>query len=101
MSKSMIPNGQGSYVQLNYKGMSDLLKSPAIQSMLRDRMQSVQGAVPGSELEVKVGRSRARAKVIFGSDFEEADTGALSRALDLSGGRRGTNVKPPETRKHS
>lgn len=101
MSKSSIPGGGGSYVSLNYKGMGDLLKSTEIQSMLRERMAMVQGAVPGSELEVKVGRSRARAKVIFGSDYEEADTGALSRALDMSGGRRGTNIKSTDTRKHS
>lgn len=72
--------------------MGELLKSPEIQSMLRERMAPVQASVPGSQLEIVVGRSRARAKVINGSDYDEANTGELSRALDASGGQRGTNV---------
>jgi hypothetical protein len=36
---------------------------------------------------------RARVKVMRGSDFEEANTGELGRALDLAGGLRGTKVK--------
>lgn len=91
MSKRKIP-GSDSYFELNYRGMGELLKSVAIQQMLRERMAPVQAAVPGSELDVVVGRSRARAKVIHGSDFDEANTGDLSRALDNSGGSRGTNV---------
>ena len=87
---SLIPGTQGDRVTLNYKGMSELLKSPAIQAMLRERMANVQAAVPDSELDVVIGRSRARAKVIKGSDRDEADTGELSRALDLAGGDRGT-----------
>lgn len=91
MSKRKIPQSN-SYFELNYKGMGELLKSYEIQQMLRNRMAPVQAAVPGSELEVVVGRSRARAKVIKGSDYDEANTGELSRALDNSGGTRGTNV---------
>lgn len=101
MSKTRIPNSNGGYVELNYKGMGELLKSPEIQAMLRNRMQAVQSAVPGSELVVTVGRTRARAKVINGSDYDEANTGELSRALDLAGGSRGTQVPPKQTRKHS
>lgn len=100
MSKTRIPNSS-SFVELNYKGMGELLKSPEIQAMLRNRMQTVQGAIPGSELVVTVGRTRARAKVINGSDYDEANTGDLSRALDLAGGSRGTQVLPKSTRKHA
>ena len=89
---SVIPGGGGT-VKLNRSGMRELLRSPEIQSMLSDRMERVKGAVPGSQLEVSAGRNRARAKVINGSDFDEANTGNLSRALDLAGGDRGTQVK--------
>jgi len=88
MVKTPIPGG-GGYVELNRQGVGELLKSPAIQAMLRERMANVQAAVPESTLEVVVGRSRARAKVIKGSDREEANTGELSRALDNAGGSRG------------
>lgn len=91
MSKRKIPNSD-SYIELDYKGMGELLKSQAIQNMLRKRMTNVQEAIPGSELDVVVGRNRARAKVKFGSDYDEANTGQLSQALDLAGGQRGTNV---------
>jgi len=88
---SRIPGG-GS-VTLNRSGMRELLRSPEIQSMLSDRMERVKGAIPGSELAVSAGGNRARAKVINGSDYDEANTGDLSRALDLAGGDRGTQVK--------
>lgn len=65
------------------------MKSSAIESMLRTRMLRVQQALPGSELEVGRAQSRARVKVLRGSDFDEANTGDLSRALDLAGGQRG------------
>lgn len=100
MAKSQIPGGKG-YVQLNYLGMSELLKSPQIQAVLAQRMAPVQSALAGSELQVTVGRSRARAKVMRGSDYEEANTGELSRALDLSGGSRGTRVKSNKKPTHS
>jgi hypothetical protein len=81
-------------VKLNYKGMGEMLKSIQVQAMLRERMQPVATSV-GSTVEVSVGRTRARAKVAKGSDYDEANTGALSRALDLSGGSRGTHIKNP------
>ena len=55
---------------------------------LYTRMQRVQAALPGSEIVGKIGRARAKVQVWRGSDFEEANTGELSRALDLAGGRR-------------
>jgi hypothetical protein len=85
-------------VKLNYKGMGELLKSPQIQAMLQERMQPVASSV-GSTVEVTVGRTRARAKVAKGSDYDEANTGALSRALDLAGGMRGTHIKNPRKTK--
>lgn len=92
MAKSPIPGG-GGYVELNFRGMGQLLRSEEIAGELRSRMRRVQAAVPGSELEVTRGGRRARAKVLRGSDFEEANTGALSRALDLAGGQRGYRKK--------
>lgn len=89
---SKIPGG-GGHVKLNFNGMRDLMRSPEIMAMLRNRMQSVQAAVPGSMLQEVTRRSRAAVKVVHGSDFDEANTGDLSRALDLAGGRRGTQVK--------
>jgi len=95
---SKIPGGGGE-VQLNFKGMGELLRSPAIASELRQRMRRVQAALPGSELEVLTRGRRARAKVLRGSDFDEANTGDLARALDLSGGRRGVKVKTNKPRR--
>jgi hypothetical protein len=99
---SKIPGGGGE-VKLNFKGMGELLRSPAIASELRTRMRRVQAAVPGSELDVVTSGRRARAKVSRGSDFDEANTGTLSRALDLAGGERGYKVKTnkPKARKSS
>jgi hypothetical protein len=89
---SKIPGGQGE-VKLNFKGMRELLRSDDLGKMLEKRMRKVQAALPGSELEVSKSPTRVRVKVLRGSDYEEANTGALSRALDLAGGERGTQVK--------
>jgi hypothetical protein len=86
-------------VKLNFKGMGDLLKSPEIAAMLQERMARVQSALPGSRLETRMRRSRVAAVVIRGSDFDEANTGDLSRALDLAGGLRGTQVKTQKPRR--
>ena len=92
-----IPGGQGK-VKLNYKGMGELLKSDAIQEMLEERMQKVEGILPGSYLDVDVVKTRARARVFRGSDYDEANTGELSRALDLAGGKRGDRKKAFKSR---
>jgi hypothetical protein len=100
---SKIPGGGGE-VKLNYKGMGQLLRDPAIAYELGSRMRRVQAAIPGSELEVTRSGVRARAKVAYGSDFDEANTGTLSRALDLAGGQRGYKKKfnkPRNARKAS
>ena len=89
---SKIPGGGGK-VQLNSPGMRDLLRSNEVRAELVGRMAKVQSALPGSKLEAMESRTRIRVKVIRGSDFDEANTGDLSRALDLAGGRRGTQVK--------
>ncbi len=91
-SGSPIPSG-GGRVKLDFKGMGDLLRSSEIQSELRSRMARVQSAIPGSELRVYSGKRRARATVSYGSDYEEANTSRLSRALDLAGGQRGLRAK--------
>ncbi len=88
---SKIPGGGGE-VKLNRKGVGDLLRSAEIEGELRKRMRRVQSALPGSELYTTTNR-RARAVVARGSDFDEANTGELARALDLSGGERGYKVK--------
>jgi len=98
VGSSKIPGGGGE-VKLNFKGMGELLRSPAIADELRKRMRRVQSAVPGSELEVLTRGRRARAKVMRGSDFDEANTGDLARALDLSGGERGYKVKTNKPRR--
>ena len=89
---SKIPGGGGE-VKLNFKGMAELLRSQEVASMLRNRMQNVQAVLPGSDLEVSTKGRRARAKVIRGSDYDEANTGDLSRALDRALGERGYKVK--------
>lgn len=86
-------------VKLNRKGMGDLLRSSAIGDMLSTRMARVRGALPGSTLETKRRPSRIVAIVARGSDFDEANTGDLSRALDLAGGLRGTKIKTPKPRR--
>lgn len=95
---SKIPGTDGDLVQLNFRGMGELLRSREIANELGERMARVQAALPGSELQVLTGGRRARAKVIRGSDFDEANTGDLSRALDLSGGRRGYKIKTNKPR---
>jgi hypothetical protein len=89
---SKIPGGGGS-VTLNREGMGELLKSQPIANVLRQRMTRVQSALAGSELEVNTKGRRARVKVIRGSDYDEANTGDMARALDLAGGQRGYKVK--------
>jgi len=89
---SKIPGGGGE-VKLNSAGIRDLLRSQEIETELRGRMAKVRGALPGSELYVTRSRTRVAVKVKRGSDYDEANTGDLSRALDLAGGRRGTQVK--------
>jgi hypothetical protein len=102
VGSSKIPGGGGE-VLLNRQGMSQLLKSQPIANELRQRMTRVQSALPGSQLEVNTKGRRARAKVKHGSDYEEANTGNLSRALDLAGGQRGYKVKSdkPKPRRSS
>ena len=92
MGRSSIPGG-GGYVELDFKGVGELLRSSAIVSELEARMRRVQSALPGSMIQTSSSGRRARVKVMRGSDFEEANTGELGRALDLAGGLRGTKVK--------
>lgn len=92
MGSSKIPGGGGE-VKLNRKGMGELLRSQAIADELESRMVRVQAAVPGSDLVVSRKGRRVRVKVVNGSDFDETNTGNLSRALDLAGGERGRRVK--------
>lgn len=89
---SRIPGTDGK-VYLDIKGMQELMKSNAIRADLVMRMLPVQNAIPGSKLSVVVRPDRVAVKVIHGDDYDEANTGNLSRALDLSGGRRGTLKK--------
>ncbi len=98
MAKGTLIPGTKDRVALNFKGIGELLRSPAIASELRNRMRRVQSALPGSELTVSTSGRRARAKVARGTDFDEANTGELSRALDLSGGERGYKVKTNKPR---
>ena len=92
MGFSQIPNGGGK-VKLNEAGMRELLKSNEIRGELVLRMAKVQAALPGSILTANNTRSRVRVQVARGSDYDEANTGDLSRALDLAGGLRGQFTK--------
>ncbi len=95
-----IPGGWGS-VKLDFKGVGQLLRSPEIQAELEGRMRRVQSALPESQLTVFSGGKRARAVVARGSDFDEANTGELSKALDLAGGQRGIRVKAKKPKARS
>jgi hypothetical protein len=86
-------------VKLNFKGMGELLRSSEMGDMLAERMARVQAALPGSIMEIRPRRSRISAVVKRGSDFDEANTGDLSRALDLAGGQRGTQVVTKKSRR--
>lgn len=86
---SAIPGG-GGHVKLDSAGMRELLKSQPIRAELVTRMARVQASLPGSTLEANNTRTRVRVLVKRGSDFDEANTGDLSKALDLAGGSRGT-----------
>ena len=99
-SGTPIPGGWGS-VKLDFRGVGELLRSPEIQSELEQRMRRVQSALPGSELTVFSGGKRARAVVARGSAFDEANTGDLSKALDLAGGQRGIRVKAKKSKARS
>ncbi len=96
---SLIPGTQGDRVKLNFGGMGKLMRSEEIAKELRQRMSRVQAALPGSEMEVLRGGRRARVKVLRGSDYEEANTGELARALDLAGGKRGIKNKTRKPRR--
>ena len=80
-------------VKLISQGIREMLRSPEVERELTNRMKRVQAALPGSQIYSTESRTRVAVKVARGSDFDEANTGDLSRALDLSGGRRGTKVK--------
>ena len=80
-------------VKLISKGIREMLRSAEVEKELRNRMMRVKGALPGSRLYVTESATRVAVKVTRGSDFDEANTGDLTRALDLAGGRRGTQIK--------
>lgn len=81
-------------VKLLDAGMREMLKSPGVLEELRSRMVRVKAALgPGAMMERAYRPSRVVVKVIKGSNFDEANTGELSRALDLAGGRRGTKIR--------
>lgn len=81
-------------VKLSNAGMRELLKSEGVLEELRRRMVRVKAALgDGAMMERAYRPSRVVVKVIKGSNFDEANTGELSRALDLAGGRRGTKIK--------
>lgn len=88
-------------VKLDNNGMRLLLESPEIQAELVSRMASVQAALPGSELLVVRRGRRVQVRVVRGSDYEEANTGEMSRALDNAGGIRGDKWKSKTKRIHS
>lgn len=88
-------------VKLDNAGMRELLESAEIESELVGRMSAVESALPGSEMTVVRRGRRVQVRVARGSDYEEANTGELSRALDLAGGQRGYKWKSTPKQTHS
>lgn len=88
-------------IKLDNAGMRELLESVQIESELTGRMAAVQSALPGSEMQVVRRGRRVQVRVVRGSDYEEANTGELSRALDLAGGQRGYKWKSTPKQTHS
>lgn len=88
-------------IKLDNAGMRELLESAAIESELVSRMAAVESALPGSEIQVVRRGRRVQVRVVRGSDFEEANTGELSRALDAAGGSRGNRWKTKPRKSHS
>ncbi len=76
-------------IELDTEGMRELLESAAIESELVERMGAVQDQLPDSYMEVVKAGRRVQVRVFRGSDYEEANTGELSAALDAAGGQRG------------
>lgn len=73
-------------VEMNRDGVSQLLKSAEVMADLQARAERMAAAAgPGFEVDVRVGRTRARASVRTGT-FEavlaEATDRALTRAVD-------------------
>lgn len=73
-------------IEMNRKGVEELLKSPEVQADLQRRAEAIaQAAGPGMVAEARVGRTRARASVRTG-DFDailaEARDKALTKAID-------------------
>lgn len=77
-------------IKLNRKGVRELLRGPEVHRELRSMARAIAGAAgPGMEVDSEVGRNRARASVITGTQDArraEATTRALTRAIDA--GRR-------------
>lgn len=99
---SKIP-GNGGKVYLHLKGMNELLKSPELEKELLTRMENAKAALPSNgqapEVYSKQRPSRVVAILKRGSDFDEANTGDLSRALDATGGLRGYKIKTPKPKR--
>lgn len=73
-------------IKLNNAAMRQLLRSEEVQNDLGDRADNIaMAAGPGMEVEVKTGRTRARAMVWTG-DFDairaEATDRVLTQAID-------------------
>lgn len=87
-------------VKLISAGIREMLRSDEIEKELTKRMQRVESALgQGAKLYVTRSATRVAVKVAKGSDYDEANTGELSKALDLAGGLRGTQVKTRKPRR--
>ena len=80
-------------VKLDKQGMRDLLESAEIEAELVDRMSAVESQLPDSYMEIVRAGRRVQVRVYQGTDYDEANTGELSRALDSAGGERGSKWK--------
>lgn len=73
-------------IKLNRRAMAALLKGPEVQAELKRHADPIaEAAGQGTEVDVHVGKTRARATVrtaTFEARKAEATTRALTRALD-------------------
>ncbi len=73
-------------VEMNRRGVTELLKSAEVQADLERRAKAIaEAAGPGMEVDVRVGKTRARASVrteTFEAILSEATDKTLTKAID-------------------
>lgn len=77
-------------LEMNSQGVGELLKSAEVQAELKRRADRIAAAAgPGHEVDVRVGRTRARASVVTATREArkaEAESRRLTSSLDAGRG---------------